>query len=182
MDRQVSSKEVSKLIDTVCNIFQRRQQTHDTIQANTYPFQELSSKAKACWRCPREEEFAQFFIQSLDPAPCVSVCLHSMGSAEQEAWCYLRRVPWPWNSSCYIQNCLFLSTSWSCSRAALLVLYCDSNGHGATKTVTLVVEEWVEGWSDCHHEDPVNKLPVLGFEANGKDVFRVLGKPQASSA
>lgn len=58
----------------------------------------------------------------------------------------------------------------------------DSNGHGAPKTVTLVTEEWIGGWPDCHHEDPVNQLSISGFETNGKDGFRVLGKHWASSA
>lgn len=60
--------------------------------------------------------------------------------------------------------------------------YCDSNGHGAPKTVTLVTEEWIGGWPGCHHEDPVNQLSILGFGTNGKDAFRVLGKQQPSSA
>lgn len=82
----------SKLIDIVCNIFQRGEQTRNTNQANTHRFQHLSSKAKACWRCPREEESAQILIQSLDPAPPVSGCLRSMGTPEQEAKLVLSEV------------------------------------------------------------------------------------------
>lgn len=37
-------------------------------------------------------------------------------------------------------------------------------------------------WTGCHQENLVNKLSVLGFEITGKDVFRVPGEHQASSA
>lgn len=117
----------------------------------------------------------------LEPSPRGMGCLPPMGAPGQELQLVLPQAgalaiefPPLHPKSPGFANLLTLA-------AALLCWgwYHDSDSHGAPKTVT---EEWIGGWLGCHHEDPVNQLSVLWFEAKGKVGFRVLGKQQPSSA